>query len=268
MDVTSYLLGKKKGGGGGSNLQTKSVSVTSNGSTTINPDTGYDGMTKVNLTTNVQPNLETKSITITENTTTTLTPTSGKDGMSSVSITTNVSGGDKVLLPDGIMFKNSTCINMNWLSNADTSQITIGTSLFQNCLQLQSVPLFDTSNMTNMAQMFQYCSSLVSIPQFDTSSSTDFGGMCSGCTLLVDVPIIDMSAITKKQSISNVFQGCSSLSNNSLNNVLASLNTIVFVLTSNYKTLKYVGLSSEQTTICTTLSNWQALVDKGWTTGY
>ena len=34
MDVTSYLLGKKKGGGGGT-LQTKSVTISSNGNTTV-----------------------------------------------------------------------------------------------------------------------------------------------------------------------------------------------------------------------------------------
>ena len=93
MELTSYLLGKKAGGGSGSNLQTKSLTVTENGSTTITPDENYDGMSKVNLTTNVQPNLESKSITITENTTTTITPTTGKDGLSSVEVVTNVSGG-------------------------------------------------------------------------------------------------------------------------------------------------------------------------------
>ena len=53
MELTSYLLGKKAGGGGGSNLQTKSITVTENGSITINPDENYDGMSKVNLTANV-----------------------------------------------------------------------------------------------------------------------------------------------------------------------------------------------------------------------
>ncbi|MGN1301209.1 MAG: hypothetical protein ACI4U9_01605 [Clostridia bacterium] len=35
-----------------------------------------------------------------------------------------------------------------------------------------------------------------------------------------------------------------------------------------YKTLKYLGLTSTQATICTTLSNYQAFLDAGWTTGY
>jgi hypothetical protein len=91
MDITSYLLGKQAGGGGSSTLQNdKEVTVTSNGTSVITPDSGYDGVKKVSLTTNVQPNLESKSVTISSNTTTNITPTSGKDGLSSVSVTTNV----------------------------------------------------------------------------------------------------------------------------------------------------------------------------------
>ena len=65
MDTVSYLLGKKAGGGSGSNLQTKSVEITQNGSSTISPDEGYDGLSAVNLTTSVpQPS---GKITITQN---------------------------------------------------------------------------------------------------------------------------------------------------------------------------------------------------------
>ena len=53
MDLFSYLLGKKASGGGGSNLQTKSVTITQNGSSQITPDIGYDGLSSVNVTTNV-----------------------------------------------------------------------------------------------------------------------------------------------------------------------------------------------------------------------
>lgn len=90
MDIVSYLLGKKAGGGGASNLQNKDVSITSNGTSTISADEGYDGLATVGLNVNVQPNLETKSVTITENKTTTITPTQGKDGMSSVEVITNI----------------------------------------------------------------------------------------------------------------------------------------------------------------------------------
>ena len=72
--------------------QTKSITVDSNTTTSVSPDPGYL-LSGVSITTDVSPNLETKSVTITENKTTTITPTSGKDGLSSVEVITNVPGG-------------------------------------------------------------------------------------------------------------------------------------------------------------------------------
>ena len=48
-------------------LQTKEVTITENGSKTVVPDENFDGFTKVNITTNVNPDLEDKSVQITEN---------------------------------------------------------------------------------------------------------------------------------------------------------------------------------------------------------
>lgn len=42
----------------------------------------------------------------------------------------------------------------------------------------------------------------------------------------------------------------------------------VKITSAEYKTLKYIGLSAEQATKCTTLSNYQAFLDAGWTTGF
>ena len=40
-------------GSGSANLQEKSITITENGTTAINPDTGYDGMSKVNVTVDI-----------------------------------------------------------------------------------------------------------------------------------------------------------------------------------------------------------------------
>ena len=55
LDITSYVLGKKNGGGSPTppNLQIKDITINQDGETTITADSGYDGLEKVNLTTNV-----------------------------------------------------------------------------------------------------------------------------------------------------------------------------------------------------------------------
>lgn len=80
----------------GSGLKLKDVqsaTYTSNGSYSILPDDGYDGMAKVNVEVNVpQKEEQGKTLTITSNGTTTVEPDEGKS-LSAVTITTNVPSG-------------------------------------------------------------------------------------------------------------------------------------------------------------------------------
>lgn len=169
----------------------------------------------------------------------------------------------------------------------DTSNVTIGAGLFYNCVNLKYIPLLNFSKMTNAVGIFQSCKNLIkiapintsnlktmnnfftgckalkSIPELDTHAVTNMVNMFLGCGSLVSVPILDMSSLT---DIQNMFNLCLSLSTNSLNNILASLATATKI-TSN-KTLAYIGLSEEQATTSTTLSNWAACETAGWTTGY
>jgi len=52
-NLASTIATISGGGGGGANLQVKSETILTNGSHQITPDTGYDGMTAVNLTVSV-----------------------------------------------------------------------------------------------------------------------------------------------------------------------------------------------------------------------
>lgn len=152
----------------------------------------------------------------------------------------------------------------------NTSSVTNMNSAFYGCKE-ENLPTLDTSSVTNFRAMFAANTNLKTFPQLDLSKGTTFGGsgvydgMFSYCTKLVTVPVLSLSSATSTTALRNMFNTCSALSNESLNNVLASLLT---ARVSANKTLQYIGLTSTQATTCTGLSNWAALEAAGWTTGY
>ena len=159
------------------------------------------------------------------------------------------------------MFSN--CLNLQTIPLLNTSEVTSMTNMFEYCYSLQTIPLIDTSKVTSMSNMFNHCETLTSIPQIDTSKVTSMGSMFAYCSSLQTVPVLDFSSAT---SMYKVFNYCEALSNDSLNNILASLLTATSY--KGTKALNYIGLSETQATTCTTLSNWAACEEAGWTTGY
>ena len=160
---------------------------------------------------------------------------------------------------------------MDWLNDVDTSELQGCGVLFKDCVNLTTIPAINITNVTTLYRMFYGCTSLVTIPELDTQNVSYATEFCSGCSALTNVPTFDFSKLctsTGYQDMRNMFASCPSLSSISLNNILASLNSIVANISANYKKLSYIGLSSTQATTCTTLSNWSALQAKGWTTGY
>lgn len=147
----------------------------------------------------------------------------------------------------------------------DLTGFTNCQSFFNNCNNLKKVELFDTSNITNMKQMFQNCVKLTSVPQFNTSKVTDMSSMFQGCASLETVPILDIHLVAPYY-MQNMFQNCSSLTNESLNNILYMIAHCGSG--SSYRTLYNLGLSQSQVTICQSLSNWAAAQSAGWTIGY
>lgn len=154
------------------------------------------------------------------------------------------------------------------VTEIDLSNITFThcTELFSNATNLTTILNLNTEGSTSFNSTFSECSSLETLPNINTSNSSNFSYICSKCTSLKNVPVFDMVKCGA-YSDSNMFQNCSSLTNESLNNILASLLTAKNIV-STQRTLAKIGLSETQATTCTTLSNWQSLVDKGWTTGY
>lgn len=155
------------------------------------------------------------------------------------------------------------CTNLATIPLLDTSNVTDMSQMFYDCSSLINIPQLDTSNVTNMYYMFKNCSNLTVIPQLNTHNVTNMQNVFTNCSNLTTIPELDISSVT---NMDYAFIHCDNISNDSLNNILASLLTATSYTKT--KTLNIIGLSEEQAQICTTLSNYQAFTEAGWTTGY
>ena len=155
------------------------------------------------------------------------------------------------------------CTNLTTIPLLDTSRAIYMRNMFDGCTNLTTIPLLNTSSVTYMEFMFYGCTNLTEIPQLNTSKVTNMNSVFGSCTNLTTIPLLDMSSVTYMGS---TFYGCTSLSDESLNNILAMCANATSY--NGTKTLKNIGLASEQATKCTTLSNYSAFTSAGWTTGY
>lgn len=161
----------------------------------------------------------------------------------------------------GYMFKG--CSSLTTIPLLDMASVTIAYYMFEGCSSLAEIPKLDISNVYTLFSTFKDCTNLISIPELDTHNVTVWAETFANCTSLTSVPELD----TSKASLRATFKNCPNLSNESLNNILQMcINSNAASASS--KTMAYVGLSEEQAQICTTLSNYQAFLDAGWTTGY
>lgn len=156
-------------------------------------------------------------------------------------------------------FNYSKSIADNW-DISTTSML----KLYYNNKNLKYFPLIDISNVTVMTDTFQDCSNLKSIPLLNTGNVIAFVETFLRCDALVDVPVLDLSNAV---SVRTMFGGCGVLSNQSLNNIMLMAININPSYTQE-KTLKQFGLSQTQAETCQTLSNWDAFVAAGWSSGY
>ena len=280
-------------------LETKNVTITTNTETTIEPTTGKYALEKVVVTTNVEPVLEEKSVTITENKETTITPSENYQGLSRVVVTTNIQSGLQDITDcDSLFYKGRRLNNLSDLSPylKPTTAYEMFSSISASTFPSVTIPLFDVSNCTNCGNMFTSDTQITSLPNFNFASiqnarqmfqscsgltditNITFGNtlyspysMFSDCTNLVEIPILNFSNVTGSNTdykrVYYTYNGCTNLSNTSLQNILKSLLT----LPSNYsytKTLQAIGLTNTQATTCTGFDDWATLSADGWTTGY
>ena len=159
------------------------------------------------------------------------------------------------------MFNN--CTNLTTIPLLDTSNVINMTSTFNDCTNLTTIPLLNTSNVTDMSSMFSYNDKLTEIPLLNTSNVISMQNMFFYCDILTTIPLLNTSNVTNMNSM---FQYCPNLSDESLNNILAMCANATKITSS--KTLSRIGLTPDQATKCTTLSNYSAFTAAGWTTGY
>ena len=207
IDIANFNFDGGSGGGGKpALLQEKTATIVQNGSQTITPDEGFDGMSSVQINAAITGDssaIDFSSIGYNAEFSAELNAKFNNDVSYSKSLLdawnpSNTSayrlyGGDNKLI---------------YAPNIDTSNVTNMADMFRNCHSLTSVPLYNTSNVTNMQNMFVDCPLLKSVPLFDTSNVTNMGYMFQSCKRLITVPAFNTSNVTNMQ---NMFQSCESL---------------------------------------------------------
>ena len=152
------------------------------------------------------------------------------------------------------------------LPQLDATGVTDLYYSFRNYIKLKKINggILNTGNVVQTASMFSGCISLVEAPiMLDLSKNESIASMFDGCTSLVNVPVYNIPRVgTGGGAISMAFRNCPNLSNESLNNILATC--ISATRMSSGKSLETLGLSSEQIEICKTLSNYPAFLAAGW----
>ena len=209
-------------------LEDKTVNITANGETTVNSDEYY-GLDTVTINTNVQQ-------------------------INNAEVETIINSGYPSMIfyikkiPDLIC--NSASVS----------------SMFSNYYVLEELPNI-TFNVacTNMQNFANSCQKIKSIPQYDTNKVKNFQGAFASCDLLENVPALDTSSAT---NFLIMFAGSSNnhLTDESLNNIMTMcINATSYTGT---KTLQQLGITQTNTNRCKNLSNYQAFLNAGWTTGY
>lgn len=159
----------------------------------------------------------------------------------------------------------NACSNLETVTLVNvTSKVTDFDNLFQNCSKLKEASISGNPGAKCLIQCtFSGCSSIERVSLPSTIKPKWISYMFARCEKLVDIPIMDTSELL---SITDCFSSVPNLSDESLNKIL-----LMFANATKYtdtKTLRKAGLSSDQATRCQSLSNYQAFIDAGWTTGY
>ena len=281
IDIANFNFDGGSGGGGKpALLQEKTATIVQNGSQTITPDEGFDGMSSVQINaaiTGASSAIDFSSIGYDAELSAEVNAKLNDDvaysktlydawNPSNTGALNLYSGYKKLIYAPKIDTSNVTdigymfdgCSNLITVPMYNTSSVTSMTGIFRDCSSLTSVPEYDTSNVTKMDNIFYGCSMLTSFPAFNTSKVTTMNSMFNGCKSITSVPEFDTSNVTNMNSM---FDGCHSLTSvpefdtskvtnmNSMFGGCSRLTSVPEFDTSNVTSMDYMfnGCSSLQT---------------------
>lgn len=155
------------------------------------------------------------------------------------------------------------------VTNLDISKNNNLNSMFYGCTSIVDCSFMKTWKYAEKSMaasgMMQRCSNLVDISNFPFNKMSNLSYCFMGCTKLSTVPEFEFNTTISTSGVSSMFSNCSSLSDNSLNNILLALSKIQLLPST---TLKDVGLSLDQCYKCVELSNYSTYKNAGGLTGY
>ena len=238
------------------NNQSKSTTITTNGTTTITPDTGYTGLSSVEVTTNVEADVSEY-----------FKSTISGDPLYKSGILASIKK-----IPDNLTVVGNTLNNafsytaITDAPTLDTTGVLLFYDMFNSCTSLVNVPIYNMSSATNVQRMFQKCTSLETLPSLNLSNVGSFLNFADECTSLKNVPLYNCPNAT---SFSDTFRLCSQLTDTSLDNILQ----MCISTTNKYydtKTLYKMGFRSSDYSVSRiqALPHYQDFIDAGWTIGY
>ena len=207
INIANFNFGGDGGGGGKpALLQEKTATIVQNGSQTITPDEGFDGMSSVQINAAITGDssaIDFSSIGYSDEFSAELNAKWNNDIAYSKTLydAWNPSNTSAYLL-----YQSDK--KLVYAPNIDTSNVNKMQDMFNGCTSLTTVPKYNTSNVTDMLRMFQGCSSLTTVPLFDTRNVTKMDNMFQECNSLTTVPLFDTSNVT---TMEYMFHNCSSL---------------------------------------------------------
>lgn len=230
-------------------LESKTASYTANGTYTITPSTGYDGINDVEVTVNVTSCPDWSSIGWDCNDVTAsgidadLAYTAQKKAEFEGGTITSFANDSKLVFAPNVNYPANSisfyasdhkltfvppieytgdnlvfyvdlmfdyCESLKYVDITLHNTISID-NLFSNCTTLKTATLRNTSTVTSAKQVFRNCNYLEEAPLFDTSNVTNMSGMFQGCSqMLTTIPQYNTASVT---DMSYFLSGCGRLVN-------------------------------------------------------